>query len=61
MSLIDELKNDHTALAWALDEVSKLGIGTPQARKLLLQAKDELLGHLKKEDEMLYPVLKKSC
>ncbi len=55
--LIEELKRDHTTIINVLDEVSKLGISSKEGQQRLLDAKQGLLAHLKKEDDQLYPVL----
>lgn len=56
--LIEELKKEHTVIVDILNEVSKLGITTKEGQRKLLDAKQGLLAHLKKEDDRLYPVLK---
>lgn len=60
-TLVNELKSEHAKIATVLEKVSNLGIFTPAAQKMLLEAKDRLLSHLKKEDERLYPVLRKEA
>ncbi|TAN60490.1 hemerythrin domain-containing protein [bacterium] len=57
--LIEDLKKEHAEVAGLLKEVKRLGIGSREGKAKLLLAKDGLLSHLKKEDEQLYPVLKK--
>lgn len=59
--LVEELKREHSVIADILNEVSKLGISTVDGQKKLLDAKTGLLAHLKKEDEQLYPVLRKAA
>lgn len=59
--LIDELKVDHVVLANMLTEAKNIGASSEKGRKKLLAAKDALLMHLKKEDEKLYPVLRKGA
>lgn len=59
--LIEELKIDHTAIVNVLDEISKLGISSKEGQRKLLDAKQGLLAHLKKEDDQLYPVLKSAA
>ncbi|MDH4262230.1 MAG: hemerythrin domain-containing protein [Spirochaetia bacterium] len=57
-NLINELKDDHIKLALKINEVKDIGISSDDGRKLLISIKNELLNHLKKEDEQLYPRLK---
>ncbi len=59
--LIKELKKDHLEIAAALDEIKELGILSKEGQAKLLSAKEHLLAHIKKEDEQLYPVLKKAA
>lgn len=59
--LVEELKKDHNAIADILEQVSKMGISTKEGQQRLLDAKQGLLAHLKKEDEQLYPVLNKAA
>ena len=61
MDLIDDLKKEHVNIVRALDEVKKLGVGSVAGREKLLSAKDDLIGHLLKEDRLLYPVLKEEA
>jgi iron-sulfur cluster repair protein YtfE (RIC family) len=58
--LIDELKKDHVALVQLLDEIKAVGATSEEGKKKLAQAKNGLLAHLKKEDNELYPALKKA-
>ena len=58
--LVEELKNDHNVIVEMLMEVSKLGVSSKEGKDKLISAKLGLLSHLKKEDESLYPVLKKA-
>ncbi|MGZ3789184.1 MAG: hemerythrin domain-containing protein [Bacteriovorax sp.] len=59
--LIDDLKKDHVALVQLLEEIKAAGPTSPEGKKKLVQAKNGLLAHLKKEDNELYPVLKKAA
>lgn len=59
--LVEELKNDHNVIVEMLTEVSKLGVSSKEGRDKLISAKMGLLAHLKKEDDSLYPVLKKAA
>jgi len=61
MSLVQELKKEHAAIASALEKASKLGIGTKEGQLELFRAKTLLLNHLKKEDDKLYPSLRSAA
>ncbi|MCP4266138.1 MAG: hemerythrin domain-containing protein [Candidatus Brocadiaceae bacterium] len=60
-ALIDEFKKEHSEILAILNEVKKLGIHSEEGRSKLMSAKEHLLKHLKKENEQLYPVLKKEA
>jgi hypothetical protein len=55
--LIDELRKEHASIVALLNEVKQLGVASQGARHKLALAEKGLLGHLRKEDERLYPVL----
>lgn len=59
--LVKDLKKDHLEIFAALDEIKELGILSKEGQAKLLSAKERLLAHIKKEDEQLYPVLKKAA
>ena len=59
--LIEELKKDHSEIVDLLKEVKELGILSKEGQAKLLSAKAHLLTHLNKEDEQLYPVLRKKA
>lgn len=59
--LIVELKKEHAAIANILGEASKLGITSKEGQLKLMDAKKGLLAHLKKEDDQLYPALKRAA
>lgn len=59
--LIIELKREHAAIANILGEASRLGITSKEGQLKLLDAKKGLLAHLKKEDDQLYPALKRAA
>ncbi len=59
--LIEELKKDHSEIVAILNEVKELGILLKEGQAKLLSAKTHLLTHLNKEDEQLYPVLRKKA
>ncbi len=55
--LVEKLKNDHTEIVAALEELKTLGIGHPEVLRKLVMAKAALLAHLKHEDAEFYPAL----
>jgi hypothetical protein len=59
--LIEEFKVEHSKILALLNEVKKLGIHSEEGRSKLISAKSYLLKHLSKENERLYPVLKKEA
>jgi len=59
--LINDLKEEHSKILDVLNEVRTIGINKPEAQELLLSAKQALLAHLEKEDEELYPALRKEA
>ncbi len=59
--LVNELKNEHAVLVDVLGKVKALGIDKAEAQKLLMSAKGALIDHLTKEDQKLYPVLRKAA
>ncbi len=61
LKLIVELKDDHQKITNTLKAVNDLGIGTPEGRRKFMDAKELLLAHLQKEDDQLYPVLRKAA
>jgi len=56
-ALIQDLKNEHKTIISSLNEVTKLGIEINAGQQKLIEVKDSLITHLKKEDELLYPPL----
>lgn len=59
--LIEELKNEHVMIVNTLKAIEGLGIYSREGHKKLLAAKRSFLAHLKKEDEELYPALRKTA
>ncbi|MCP5007760.1 MAG: hemerythrin domain-containing protein [Planctomycetes bacterium] len=59
--LIKKLKEEHSEIITTLNEIKKLGIHSEEGRSRLRIAKALFLGHLKHEDEQLYPVLRKEA
>ncbi len=60
-ALIQELQNEHAALLEILGEVKALGISSQAGQERLLSARDLLLAHMRKEDELFYPRLRKAA
>jgi hypothetical protein len=59
--LIEEFKVEHSKILALLNEVKKLGIHSEEGRSRLISAKESLVEHLNKENEQLYPVLRKEA
>ena len=59
--LIEEFKRDHAEIMAMLNEVKELGILSKEGQAKLISIKEHLLAHLKKEDEKLYPALRKEA
>ncbi len=60
-ALIDEFKKDHSEIIDTLKEIKELGVLSEEGQAKLISVKESLLEHLKKEDELLYPVLWKEA
>ena len=60
-TLIEEFKKEHSEIMAILNEVKKLGIHSEEGRSKLMSAKEYLLEHLRKENDHLYPVLRKTA
>ena len=61
LKLIEEFKKDHSLLVETLNKSRKLGVQTKEGQNEILSAKDAILAHIKKEDDELYPVLRKAA
>lgn len=59
--LIEELENEHVVIVNTFKTIERLGIYSREGHKKLLTAKNSFLAHLKKEDEELYPALRKTA
>ena len=57
--LVEELRNEHISIVETINNIEKLGIYTSEGVSELSYAKMDFLAHLKKEDEELYPKLRK--
>ena len=53
-TFISELKNDHVKLLNILQQAQELGLAKESGRKKLLECKQLLTEHLRKEDSRLY-------
>ncbi len=60
-ALIDKLKKEHSEIVATLNEVKELGILSKEGLAKFLSARAHLLAHLQKEDNQLYPVLRKEA
>jgi hemerythrin-like domain-containing protein len=60
-ALIEEFKSEHAKIIVMLTEVKKLGLLSKEGQARLMSIKEHLLAHIKKEDEELYPVLRKEA
>ena len=60
-ALIEGFKKEHSEILAILNEVKELGILSKEGQAKLMSIKASLLEHLKKEDERLYPVLRKEA
>ncbi len=58
-ALIDELKEEHSEIIATLNEAKELDILSKEGQTKLMSVKALLLTHLKKEDEQIYPILRK--
>ncbi|MBI5101999.1 MAG: hemerythrin domain-containing protein [Nitrospirae bacterium] len=56
-SLTEELRAEHAEIVDMLLRVKLLNIATPDGQQKLMEFRDRLLAHLKKEDDRLYPSL----
>ncbi len=59
--LVEELKQEHAVLVEVLGEIQKLGSGSQETKDKLSAVKAGLLNHLLKEDNQLYPSLRKAA
>lgn len=59
--LVDKLKRDHALIADAFVEARELGFHSSECHRHLLDVKGALIAHLRDEDELLYPSLRKAA
>ncbi|WP_044563478.1 hemerythrin domain-containing protein [Azospirillum sp. B4] len=57
-TLTDRLRHDHADLRQVLERVRTLGIGTPEGRATLLDARALFVEHIQREDAEFYPALR---
>ena len=60
-ALIEGFKKEHSEIIATLKEVRYLGILSGEGQAKLIYAKESLLEHLRDEDELLYPFLRKEA
>ncbi len=60
-NLVEELKKEHALIVEILNKVKDLGINSEEGQKMFISAKNGLLAHIKKEDELFYPLLYKAA
>lgn len=60
-NLISELQKEHIQILDVLNYVNKHGIYSAEGQEKLIESKMLLLAHLKKEDQLIYPVLRDSA
>ena len=59
--MFEEIRKEHTVIIDNLMNMKKLNIHTREGQLELLSAKNDILDHIKNEDENFYPVLKKTA
>jgi iron-sulfur cluster repair protein YtfE (RIC family) len=57
----NQLKEEHRLILDTLMEVKKLGVHTMEGRNALTASKNLLCRHFKKEDELIYPAMRKAA
>jgi iron-sulfur cluster repair protein YtfE (RIC family) len=60
-ALIERFKKEHSEIIATLKEVKRFGVLSKEGQSKLMSAKKSLLEHLKSENTLLYPVLKKEA
>ncbi len=58
--MIKEFKKEHSVIIDTLNKIKKLGICSKDSFDAILSAQKNILTHIKKEDEKLYPALRKA-
>jgi hypothetical protein len=60
-NLIEDFRNEHEDILNHLRDVKRMGVHTMEGRNQLMSARRELLEHLGKEDDFLYPALRRAA
>ena len=60
-NLIAEFKSEHIRILDTLSSVIELGVTSEEGQRLICSARVELLNHLQKEDNILYPELERAA
>jgi len=58
---LNDFKLEHENITTIINRIKHLGVHTMEGRNKLLESKEKLLFHLKKQVEELYPELKKAA
>jgi hypothetical protein len=59
--MFEKIKKEHTVIIDNLRNMKKLNLHTREGQLELLSAKNDILAHIKNEDENFYPFLKKTA
>lgn len=59
--MFEKIKKEHTVIIDNLRNMKKLNLHTREGQLELLPAKNDILAHIKNEDENFYPFLKKTA
>ncbi len=59
--MIEEFKKEHSVIIDILNKIEKLGIFSKEGLDAALSAQKKILTHIKKEDEKLYPALRRAA
>lgn len=60
-TLLDELRDDHRALAAALEALRAVDVTTPKGKDKALEVRRAIVEHLEKEDKAFYPILRRAA
>jgi iron-sulfur cluster repair protein YtfE (RIC family) len=59
--LLEELKSEHKVILDILGQAKTRGISSRAGQEKLISARDLLMAHMRKEDEMYYPALRRAA
>ena len=59
--MIESLRQEHSKIINALNNIKKHGIGSKEGRGTLLIAKEFILKHMEREDKEFYPIIKEAA